>query len=290
MDAPFPDSLDCLRLREFKLGGTGGATFLVDPLSGSNYVLKYTRVRARPAGAEMSHAAMEFVANRVYSLLGVRVPDVALYDAASRRRVESGSAAVFSSDSLILLVRHVAGLESIEAHLQIPRREGGRSLQLDDPAWVQRVEDPTVGGDSLAPRVQSLRSAAAAGFVADCLLANWDVCGWVFDNLCVDKQGLLWRLDQGGCCIYRAKGALKSANEFGGAVFELANLRRGDRNPNGRFLFEGITKSEVLRQIAFVQAHRQEILALFRPWSALRRVMESRLNHLSSDAWESSYE
>lgn len=277
----FPVSLDSLKPSKQHLGGTGGATLQEDCKSGQKFVLKY--VGCKPvAGAEVSRAAIEFVANRVYALLGVLVPEMALYDPVTRLRVPDGSPAAFSANPLLLLVRYVPGLSSLRQHLDIPLAATGRSLALDNPAWQLRVKG------ELSARLQSVRSLAGAGFVADCLLANWDVCGWLFDNLYVDLDARLWRLDQGGSCIYRAKGTLKG-DAFGTEVKELQSFRAPDLNRNAHLLYACISLAEVNKQVRDLRQREKHILALLPAGSALRRTMEGRLRYLLDGTWCSAW-
>jgi hypothetical protein len=49
------------------------------------------------------------------------------------------------------------------------------------------------------------------GFAADVLTANWDAAGLNVDNLIVDPKGKLYRIDNGGSLIFRAKAGRKPA-------------------------------------------------------------------------------
>lgn len=284
----FPASLMTLQpSQEKELGGSGSAQLLIDPLSKQQYVLKYVSC-APIIGAEISRATMESIANRIYARMGVRVPEVCLYDPDSKQQVPAGSVAAFSAKSLLLLVRFLPGTSSVQQRLAIPTRMGGRSLQLDDPVWRSRVSPP---GDLYA-RLQSIRFSVKDGFLVDCLLANWDVCGWMFDNLVVDDEtgAHVWRLDQGACCIYRAKGALKSADKFNEVVAELTNRRTAKLNPNAHLLYANLSSAEVQKQVQHLSAHKQHILDLLPPGtSALRRTMEGRLEYILSGKWQSAW-
>lgn len=54
------------------------------------------------------------------------------------------------------------------------------------------------------------------GFSTDALIGNWDAIGLEMDNIIVGKDGIPYRIDNGGAFKYRAQGALKGAqwNEF----------------------------------------------------------------------------
>jgi len=284
--ASFPASLEELRPSEQGLGGSGGAQLLVHPGSGQRYVLKYKN-SAPAAGAAISQAAVEFLANRVYARMGVLVPEACLYDSVSQQRVpESAAAAVWTSQSLLLLVVYLPGLQTAKSHLAIPMHSTGRSLDLNAPSWRQKLSIP---GGQLSSRLQSVRTLAASGFLIDCLLANWDVCGWLFDNLLLDSSARLWRLDQGGCCIYRAKGTLKSADRFGAEVHELNSFRDAAINPNAHFLYAGISQTEVQTQVLRLKEQKEAILRLFPSGSALRGTMAARLEYLLSNQWQNAW-
>ena len=63
------------------------------------------------------------------------------------------------------------------------------------------------------------------GFMMDAWLANWDVVGFVFDNMLI-KNGLAYRIDVGGAIRYRAKGDLKN-EYFSDTVPEIDRMRKG---------------------------------------------------------------
>ena len=68
------------------------------------------------------------------------------------------------------------------------------------------------------------------GFVADALLANWDVVGLDMDNVLWNGDTPI-RLDQGGTLEFRAMGATK---EFGPVPAELWTMNQGSGQANGR--------------------------------------------------------
>jgi len=70
----------------------------------------------------------------------------------------------------------------------------------------------------------------AEGFVADALLANWDVIGLTQDNILWNGDQPV-RLDQGGTLEFRAQGERKS---FGSVPTELWTMQSGRGQANGR--------------------------------------------------------
>jgi SPP1 gp7 family putative phage head morphogenesis protein len=64
-----------------------------------------------------------------------------------------------------------------------------------------------------------------AGFVTDALTGNWDVVGMSGDNILVDRDGKVWRIDNGGCFGFRAQGDRKTADEWNDYATELWSMR-----------------------------------------------------------------
>ena len=115
------------------------------------------------------------------------------------------------------------------------------------------------------------------GFVADALLANWDVIGMSKDNIMI-KDGVPYRVDQGGSLKYRAQGGLKGS-KFGASVGELETLRNNGLNSASASVFKGITNAEIKSQVENVLQHKEEILNAI-PDKSTRSIVESRLKDL----------
>lgn len=115
------------------------------------------------------------------------------------------------------------------------------------------------------------------GFVADALLANYDVIGLGMDNILVDPSGQVWRIDNGGSFDFRAQGARKT---FGPEVTELKTMRDAKINPSAARIFGGITDAEIQRQIAEILEKREALLAAVP--AELRDAMEKRLEYLAN--------
>jgi SPP1 gp7 family putative phage head morphogenesis protein len=116
------------------------------------------------------------------------------------------------------------------------------------------------------------------GFVADALLANWDVAGLSMDNILVvgDKA---YRIDNGGALFYRAQGARKA--NFGPSVPELKTLRDPDVNRNTARIFSGITDDEIDRQILSISSRKTALLEAVED-DELRKVLGARIKYLES--------
>jgi hypothetical protein len=95
--------------------------------------------------------------------------------------------------------------------------------------------------------------AAQEGFITDAWLANWDVIGQSYDNIQVDEDGRVWRIDAGGSLEYRAKGTPKGAN-FGPYVGEIDSLQNSKLNPTAAKVFGGISHDELVQQAKVLQA------------------------------------
>ena len=94
---------------------------------------------------------------------------------------------------------------------------------------------------------------AQDGFVFDAWLANWDVVGQGYDNMLVDADGTVWRVDAGGALEYRAKGTPKGGN-FGDKVGELSSLKDPSLNPTAAKVFGGISKAQLDEQAKVLQS------------------------------------
>jgi SPP1 gp7 family putative phage head morphogenesis protein len=109
------------------------------------------------------------------------------------------------------------------------------------------------------PMKEAMRVKIRAGFVADALLANWDVVGLSKDNIMV-VYGKPVRVDNGGALKYRAQGSLKGS-KFTNHVGELDTMRDGHLNPSAASVFKGITDKEIATQIKHIVDNKEKILA-----------------------------
>jgi hypothetical protein len=95
---------------------------------------------------------------------------------------------------------------------------------------------------------QSLGSSAPytkahKDFAVDAWLGNYDAVGTGKDNIGVDKDGNILRIDAGGSLLFRAQGAAKGTggtNPFGDEVLELDSLRDPSINPHAAAVFKGV--------------------------------------------------
>jgi len=91
------------------------------------------------------------------------------------------------------------------------------------------------------------------GFIADILLANWDV--YMNDNCLIDAGGNVIRVDNGGCLAFRAKGELKSP-PFDGDV----NRTYRDMLNYNSLLAKYLVDENVVQQIDNALAKRDDIV------------------------------
>lgn len=112
--------------------------------------------------------------------------------------------------------------------------------------------------------VDSIKQSIQKGFVADCLLMNWDVIGQGQDNIIVtaDKDGsgfATHRIDNGGALLFRAKKGKKSSDAFTSEVAEL-NTLRSSKNAVAQQIFGNITDEEIKKQVQHIVANRKQLL------------------------------
>lgn len=93
----------------------------------------------------------------------------------------------------------------------------------------------------------------AQGFIADILLANWDV--YQNDNCLVDASGRVFRVDNGGSLKYRAQGALKHP-PFNGDVLATFNSM-SKYNPG---IAAKLQPKDILDQINAIKDKRDDVV------------------------------
>lgn len=140
---------------------------------------------------------------------------------------------------------HEANLIYAQLGVNVPRGK----LFTDDKVRISEFID----GKLLSSLTGSYRQAAIdhirEDFAVDALLANWDVIGMGQDNIIVDKDGVPWRIDNGGSLEYRAQGGLKGS-AWNSAVGEIDSMR-SPSTPAGK-IFAGITNEEIAKQVTTI--------------------------------------
>lgn len=125
----------------------------------------------------------------------------------------------------------------------------------------------------------------AEGFVADALLANWDVVGLEQDNILWTEDGTPIRIDQGGTFMFRAQGIIK---DYGPEVEELERMRIEDGQARGRMaITEDLIARKAQETTSFLNADRIKALVYEAPFedlemkAAVEASLKARVEHLS---------
>lgn len=116
--------------------------------------------------------------------------------------------------------------------------------------------------------------AMAQGFIADCLLANWDV--YQNDNCLVDPAGRIIRVDNGGALDYRAQGAKKPFDD------DILGTFKGMIQHN-QSVYSTLDDDDIKRQIQEIRSKRDDIVAFLKEscQEALADTIEKRIDGLS---------
>jgi hypothetical protein len=219
----FPDSPEGCIDSAIDLGGTTGATLV--RCGRGDYVMKQAEVITKSG-----FIYNEYLANQIYRLLGVDVPDVRFYT---------------SRNTAMLLSKY--------------------------------IED----ADPFLPTDISVVEKTRQGFVADAFLANWDVLGRVYDNVLV-KEGVPYRVDNGGALFFRAQGAMKPVGQFSNVVVELDTMRTMYPGGSNNTVFGTLTNDDIYKQIAFyVPKIENDVMPRIKS-EILRRVLGERLEYLKT--------
>jgi hypothetical protein len=123
---------------------------------------------------------------------------------------------------------------------------------------------------------QRIYDQLSEDFALDALLANWDAIGLVGDNVLV-RDGVAYRVDNGGSLRYRAMGAPKGG-AWGTSVGELTTLRDPDMNRWGARVYGALTDADIRRQVLDLDARRETILAALP--EELRDTVSARLDDM----------
>lgn len=186
----------------------------------------------------------EYHANKAYKILGIPVPEVTLF-----HKVLSESLSTQNSKGEQYPVMLAAFQEG---------------MPLD-----KYLDDPSVPDDLKELTKQKLRE----GFVADCLMKNWDAIGLLYDNIIVQKDGTPVRIDNGGCLEFRASGEPKPGG-LDEEVKELDSMRDPNINPAAAKIYGGISNEDIISQIDRLVGKREHLLKVLP--QKYHAVMEKR--------------
>jgi len=147
---------------------------------------------------------------------------VKFYEDSNQARVEYIANTIYSKLGINAVKSELKTVDGEEA-IASPQIPGAKSVYKD---YLEKNED--------------IRS----GFVADAYLANWDVTGASYDNIIQDGGGKMYRVDNGGSLIFRARGGMKEYSPD--QIPELQNMRNPEF-PSGK-IFGNISEKEMCQQ------------------------------------------
>ena len=120
-------------------------------------------------------------------------------------------------------------------------------------------------------------AAMGKGFIADVLLANWDV--YKNDNCRIDAGGNVIRVDNGACLFFRAQGAKKNP------PFD-ADVERTykDMLRYNSLLAKCLVSKDLLNQIKAIQSKKDDIVNFLKDsgQGVLANIMEQRIKNLDT--------
>ena len=125
--------------------------------------------------------------------------------------------------------------------------------------------------------VNAMRKQLSKHFVADAVIANWDVIGLTDDNILI-KNGVAYRVDNGGALKYHATGGPKGA-KLADHVGELQTMKNGF-NPQTTPIFKNVTDEQIKTQALHVIANKSKILDQITD-SDVKEKMAKRIESLS---------
>lgn len=124
--------------------------------------------------------------------------------------------------------------------------------------------------------IKEIQDVVKTNFVADCLLANWDVVGLEFDNLKYDPvKKKIWRIDTGSGLDFKAQGGKKILTSD---IQEFETLRDSKINPQSSWLFATLEDKDIIQQIDDILPRREAFLATIP--DHLKEVMGQRFDYL----------
>ncbi len=107
--------------------------------------------------------------------------------------------------------------------------------------------------------VEAMHAEIGKHFAVDALMGNWDVIGTGSNNVLI-KDGVPYRIDNGGALEYRALGTKKKASEWGPNVLELKSLKDHNINSDAAKVFEHLTPDQIKAQVADLAGKKIAIL------------------------------
>lgn len=125
---------------------------------------------------------------------------------------------------------HVAN--NVYKALGMPVAESKLVQGDDGQVWYASEYNPALADAQLGLSPSKAHaSKLLEGVVADALLANWDVVGQTGDNVLLNTDGQLVRIDNGGSLLFRAKAGRKKASDLHDVSGTLAAFGNAGTNP-----------------------------------------------------------
>lgn len=108
-------------------------------------------------------------------------------------------------------------------------------------------------------QIEAVRGQLQQDFAADALLGNWDVIGMENDNILVDGDGKVWRIDNGGALRKRAQGGAKGT-AWNAYPTELWTLRDRNINERSASIFGDMDYQDIVNQMDAVVKKQDAVI------------------------------
>lgn len=181
-------------------------------------------------------------------------------------------------------IREEFTADEIYRSLNIPVPEARLYQDAKGPVKLARFVEGTTLNDYLRTakkaQAETVLAKLREGFSADALLGNWDVAGLALDNILVDKNGIPWRIDNGGSLRFRAQGARKTSDQWNPCATDIWTMRDTALNPSTAKIFEKLTIYDIGRQIAAI--NEAAILSIVT--EDMRSLLAARLANMKAIA------
>lgn len=168
--------------------------------------------------SDLAVSKQEILTDALYRTLGVPVPDFAVYT-------------------------------------ELPKGMNLMGMQCN-PNGPFRLAEFITSDPKSDEKFKETEKAFAKHFVIDALLANWDAVVFKkqwnkYKNMILDPKGVVWRIDNGGSLLYRAKGTRKSSVKDWDmySVVELDTLRDRKVNKSGNIVYGKLSDEEIEQQV-----------------------------------------
>lgn len=150
---------------------------------------------------------------------------------------------------------------------------------------------------------EAILDQIAKCFAVDAILGNYDVVGMEQDNILI-KDGIAWRIDNGGSMEFRAQGARKETNPartkgFEGHQYtdfpvEFWTMRNHSMNANTSSIFRRLTAYQIADQVEALDDAALNVLP-----EAYRKTLQARIRNMKEvvvttkdfqkDGWKAEY-